>query len=97
MPEATESSPISKIAQPPLRTRKKPHNKAIPKTIINRGGCNLSFAGLKTAFYKSSKLIKNNQDKYDLAASFQKTIIDIIYKKTKIALNEFKKYYNNNT
>ena len=68
----------------------------LPKPIINRGGCNLSFAGLKTAFYKSSKLIKNNQDKYDLAASFQKTIIDIIYKKTKIALNEFKKYYNNN-
>ena len=68
----------------------------LPKPIINRGGCNLSFAGLKTAFYKSSRLIKSNQDKYDLAASFQKTIIDIIYKKTKVAINEFKKYYKTN-
>ena len=68
----------------------------LPKPIINRGGCNLSFAGLKTAVFKSSKLIKVKQDKYDLAASFQSTIIDIIYKKTKFAINEFKKYYRGN-
>ena len=66
----------------------------LPKPIINRGGCNVSFAGLKTAVFRSSKLIKNNQDKYDLAASFQKTILEIIYKKTKVAINEFKKDYN---
>ncbi len=63
-----------------------------PKPIINRGGCNLSFAGLKTAVFRSSKSIKTKQDKYDLAASFQKTILDILYKKTKTAINEFKKY-----
>ena len=68
----------------------------LPKPIINRGGCNLSFAGLKTAVFKSSKLIKVKQDKYDLAASFQRTVIDIIYKKTKFAINEFKKYYRGN-
>jgi len=39
----------------------------LPKPIINRGGCNLSFAGLKTAVFRSSKIIKNKQDKYDLA------------------------------
>ena len=64
----------------------------LPKPIINRGGCNLSFAGLKTAVFKTSRLVKTKQDKYDLAASFQKTILDIIYKKTKIAISEFKKY-----
>jgi len=68
----------------------------LPKPIINRGGCNFSFAGLKTAVFKSSKLIKNKQDKYDLAASFQKTVLDIVYKKTKVAINEFKKYYKTN-
>ncbi len=68
----------------------------LPKPIINRGGCNFSFAGLKTAVLRSSKLVKNKQDKYDLAASFQKTILDIIYKKTKVAINEFKKSYKGN-
>ena len=38
--------------------------------------------------------IKNEQDKFDLAASFQKTIEDILYKKTKIAFNEFEKLNN---
>ena len=63
----------------------------LPKPIINKGGCNLSFAGLKTAVLKISKTLKNKQDKYDLAASFQKTIEEILIKKTKIAFNEFKK------
>ncbi len=62
----------------------------LPEPIINRGGCNLSFAGLKTAVLKISKTIKNNQDKYDLAASFQKTIENILNKKTKVAFREFK-------
>ncbi len=63
----------------------------LPKPIFNKGGCNLSFAGLKTAILKKSKLVKSEQDKYDLAASFQKTIEEILYKKTKIAFTEFEK------
>ena len=63
----------------------------MPKPIINKGGCNLSFAGLKTAVLKISKTLKNKQDKYDLAASFQKTIEEILNKKTKVAFDEFKK------
>jgi len=63
----------------------------LPKPIFNKGGCNLSFAGLKTAVLKISKTIKSEQEKYDLAASFQKTIQDILYKKTKIAFIEFEK------
>jgi N6-L-threonylcarbamoyladenine synthase len=63
----------------------------LPKPIINKGGCNLSFAGLKTAVLRVTKKIKTQQDKCDLAASFQKTIEEILYKKTKIAFKEFKK------
>ena len=61
------------------------------KPIINKGGCNLSFAGLKTAILRITKAIKTEQEKFDLAASFQKTIEEILYEKTKVAFDEFKK------
>jgi len=61
----------------------------LPKPIFNKGGCNLSFAGLKTAILKITKDIKTEQEKFDLAASFQKTVEEILYKKTKIAFSEF--------
>ena len=63
----------------------------LPKPIINRGGCNLSFVGLKTSILKISKQLKNKQDKYDLAASFQKTIEEILYKKTEVAFEQYLK------
>ncbi len=66
----------------------------LPKPIFDKGGCNLSFAGLKTAVLKISKNIKSDQERYDLAASFQKTIEQILSKKTKIAFNEFEKQSN---
>jgi N6-L-threonylcarbamoyladenine synthase len=68
----------------------------LPKPIFHKGGCNLSFAGLKTAVLKVAKQIQTEQEKYDLAASFQKTIEEILYKKTKIAFEEFKKNNNSN-
>ncbi|MDB9757915.1 tRNA (adenosine(37)-N6)-threonylcarbamoyltransferase complex transferase subunit TsaD [Candidatus Pelagibacter ubique] len=68
-----------------------PNKYELPKPIFHKGGCNLSFAGLKTAILKISKQIKTEQEKYDLAASFQKTIEEILYKKSKIAFEEFKK------
>tara|TARA_A100001388_G_scaffold225145_1_gene176188 strand:- start:97 stop:1170 length:1074 start_codon:yes stop_codon:yes gene_type:complete len=68
-----------------------PNRYNLPKPIFNKGGCNLSFAGLKTAVLKISKELKTEQEKFDLAASFQKTVIEILYKKTKIAFDEFEK------
>ena len=63
----------------------------LPKPIINKAGCNLSFAGLKTAVLRESKKIDGDVKlKYNLAASFQKTINKILYKKTKIAVEMFK-------
>ena len=61
----------------------------LPKPILNKGGCNLSFAGLKTAVLKVSKELKNKKEKYNLAASFQETINKILYEKTKIAMKQF--------
>ena len=68
-----------------------PNKYDLPKPIFNKGGCNLSFAGLKTSILKITKNIKTDQEKFDLAASFQKTIEEILYKKTKIAFSEFEK------
>ena len=67
-----------------------PNKFKLPKPIINKGGCNLSFAGLKTSILKITKAIKTKQEKFDLAASFQKTIEEILYIKTKVAFEEFR-------
>ena len=72
-----------------LALKGNPKKYDLPKPIYNKGGCNLSFAGLKTAILKISKSIKTEQEKFDLAASFQKTILEILKKKTKISFEEF--------
>ena len=69
----------------------------LPKPILKKGGCNMSFAGLKTAVLRISKKLKNEKEKYHLAASFQKTINDILYEKTKIAIEEFLNNKKNKT
>ncbi len=74
-----------------LAKKGNPNKFKLPKPIFNKGGCNLSFAGLKTAVLKICKNIQNDQDKFDVAASFQKTILDIMYKKTKNAFIEYEK------
>ncbi len=71
-----------------------PNKYDLPKPIFNKGGCNLSFAGLKTAVLRIAKKIKTDQEKFDLAASFQKTVEEILYKKTKISFGEFEKQNN---
>ena len=63
----------------------------LPKPILKRGGCNLSFAGLKTAVLKISKKIRDKKEKNHLAASFQKTINEILHEKTKVAMSQFLK------
>ena len=64
----------------------------LPQPIINKAGCNLSFAGLKPAVLRETKKINgNNKLRYNLAASFQETIIKILEKKTLVAMEQFKK------
>ena len=72
-----------------------PNKYELPKPIFHKGGCNLSFSGLKTAVLRITKQIKTDQEKYDLAASFQKTIEEILYKKSKVAFEEFRKVSDN--
>ena len=77
-----------------LAAKGDPNKYNLPKPIFNKGGCNLSFAGLKTAVLRISKNIKSEKEKFDLAASFQKIIEEILYKKTKNAFVEFEKINN---
>ena len=59
----------------------------LPKPIINKAGCNLSFAGLKTAVLRESKKINGNDKlKFNLAASFQNTINKIPVSYTHLTL-----------
>ena len=67
----------------------------LPKPILHKSGCNLSFAGLKTAVLHAAKKIKNKQDKYNLAASFQQTINEILKVKCKKAMFSFLKNKKN--
>ena len=68
----------------------------LPEPIINRAGCNLSFAGLKTAVLREVKKIKSNKElKNNLAASFQHTIIKILKKKSIVAMKQFQKQFPN--
>ncbi len=67
----------------------------LPEPIINRSGCNLSFAGLKTAVLRESKKINGDDElKFNLAASFQNTINKILFKKTKVAVKMFREKTN---
>jgi len=68
-----------------------------PKPIIDQKNCHFSFSGLKTAVAQkvAGTKKKDKNFKSDIAASFQKTICDILEVKTKNAINEFKKIYPN--
>ena len=54
----------------------------------------MSFAGLKTAILRITKNISNDKERFDLAASFQKTIEEVLYKKSEIAIDEFCKIHS---
>tara|TARA_B100001113_G_C21050180_1_gene596372 strand:- start:162 stop:1238 length:1077 start_codon:yes stop_codon:yes gene_type:complete len=68
----------------------------LPKPLINEKNSYFSFSGLKTSVaqlvHRQKKLTP--KIKKDIAASFQKTIGDIIKTKTKNAINEFMKITN---
>ena len=69
----------------------------LPEPIINRAGCNLSLAGLKTAVLRKSKELSSDKEKYNLAASFQETINKILTKKTKVAMEKFREEISNSS
>ncbi len=64
----------------------------LPKPLCNRPGADFSFAGLKTATRRALEKMDNSceQAKADLAASFQKTVADILVNRTQNAMDMFK-------
>lgn len=66
---------------------------AFPHPMINNKNCDMSFSGLKTAVRLKIQEIGelSEQDICDVSASFQKTVSNIIYKKTKFAIEEYEK------
>ncbi|MCX7565858.1 tRNA (adenosine(37)-N6)-threonylcarbamoyltransferase complex transferase subunit TsaD [Sulfitobacter sp. F26169L] len=66
----------------------------LPRPLLDRAGCDMSFSGLKTAVLRQrdSLLVDGAlaaQDQADLAASFQAAVVDVLAEKTRRALVEY--------
>jgi N6-L-threonylcarbamoyladenine synthase len=72
-----------------------PKRFALPRPLLDRAGCDLSFSGLKTAVLRArDALIAEHgglrvQDRADLCASFQAAVADVLAEKTRRALGEY--------
>jgi N6-L-threonylcarbamoyladenine synthase len=62
----------------------------LPKPIFNKGGCNLSFAGLKTAILRITKNIKTNQENLIWQLLFKGQLKKYYIKKLKLHLVSLK-------
>lgn len=63
----------------------------LPRPLLDRAGCDMSFSGLKTAVLRQrDSLIVDGtlgmQDQADLAAGFQAAVVDVLAEKTRRAL-----------
>ncbi len=67
-----------------------------PKPLLHEKRLDFSFSGLKTAVRLAAQKIAplSEQDKNDICASFQKTVVDILCARTKDALEAFKQTHN---
>lgn len=64
---------------------------ALPRPLLDRPGCDMSFSGLKTAVRRAWELRAPGDDTQalaDLAASFQRAVADVLAQKTQRALAE---------
>lgn len=65
---------------------------ALPRPLLDRAGCDLSFSGLKTAVLRSRDALVaeksgvTEQDRADLCASFQAALRDVLAEKSRRAL-----------
>ncbi|KIN74465.1 putative tRNA threonylcarbamoyladenosine biosynthesis protein Gcp [Sulfitobacter guttiformis KCTC 32187] len=63
----------------------------LPRPLLDRAGCDMSFSGLKTAVLRQrdSLLVEaklKSQDQADLAAGFQAAVVDVLSEKTRRAM-----------
>ncbi len=67
----------------------------LPRPLLDRPGCDMSFSGLKTALLRTRDAVIDEkgglteQDRSDLAAGFQSAVSDILVEKTRRALGEY--------
>ncbi|MEM9575656.1 MAG: tRNA (adenosine(37)-N6)-threonylcarbamoyltransferase complex transferase subunit TsaD [Pseudomonadota bacterium] len=65
---------------------------ALPRPLLDRPGCDMSFSGLKTAVLRARDSLTqtqgglHRQDQNDLAAGFQAAVVDVLAEKTRRAL-----------
>ena len=70
---------------------------ALPRPLLDREGCDMSFSGLKTAVLRVRDEIVGEKgglhqsDVNDIAASFQRAISDVLVEKTRRAIVEYSK------
>ncbi|NRB05220.1 MAG: tRNA (adenosine(37)-N6)-threonylcarbamoyltransferase complex transferase subunit TsaD [Rhodobacteraceae bacterium] len=66
-----------------------------PRPLLDRPGCDMSFSGLKTAVLRARDQIMTKNggltalDQADLAAEFQRAVVDVLAEKTKRAMQAF--------
>ncbi len=67
----------------------------LPRPLLDRPGCDMSFSGLKTALLRErDRIIADNggltvQDRADLCAGFQAAVADVLAEKSRRALTEY--------
>ncbi len=72
-----------------------PNRFSLPRPLLDREGCDLSFSGLKTAAIREIERLTAAQgglteaDRADLAASFQSAVTDVLAEKSRRALEAY--------
>jgi N6-L-threonylcarbamoyladenine synthase len=74
-----------------------PKRFSLPRPMMGREGSDFSFSGLKTAVRQiaRAKAPLNDQDKADLAASFQCAIVDVLIDRVRTAMQQFRTAFGN--
>ena len=87
---------------PPIDTAARggdPTKFALPRPLLDREGCDMSFSGLKTAVLRvrdeivSEKGGLHQSDVNNIAASFQRAVSDVLVEKTRRAIVEYMKLF----
>lgn len=74
----------------------------LPRPLLGRAGCDMSFSGLKTAVLRQRDTLLidgalKHQDQADLAAGFQAAVVDVLAEKTRRAMDIYALLTDNRT
>ena len=75
--------------------RGNPKRFSLPRPLLDRPGCDMSFSGLKTAVLRArDQLLADQyglyqQDRHDLCAAFQSAVADVVAEKTRRAITTY--------